>query len=198
MVNPNSPTGTLLPLDDIAELCRQSRGVVLLDEAYVDFSPRSGLEILDAHPNLLLVRSFSKSYALAGLRVGFAIGSPDLVADLWAVKDICNLGRLPLAAAAAALGDIDYWRHCVDEVIANREELSEELSARHWEVLPSGANFIFASPPTPAADLYQALLDRKVLVRYFDRPSVRHGLRISIGTWEQCQALLSALDQIEA
>ncbi len=197
VVNPNSPTGTLLPLEDIADLCRRSKGVVLLDEAYVDFSSRSGLEILDGHPNLLLVRSFSKSYALAGLRVGFAIGSPDLVADLWAVKDICNLGRPSLAAATAALADRDYWRRCVDEVVGNRERLSGELGRRHWEVLPSGANFIFAVPPVPAADLHQSLLDRGILVRYFDRPSVRHGLRISIGTWEQCQALLSALDQIE-
>jgi histidinol-phosphate aminotransferase len=194
VVNPNSPTGTLVSLEDISALCEGSRGVVLLDEAYVDYSPADGLEIVDRHPNLLLVRSMSKSYALAGLRVGFAIGSPDLVSDLWAVKDICNLGRLPLAAASAAVADREHWRRGVDEVITNRGRLTGELQQRGWEVLPSGANFIFAVPPTPAAGVYQALLQRRVLVRYFDRPSVAHGLRISIGTWEQCQALLSALD----
>jgi len=194
VVNPNSPTGTLLPLDDIAQLCRRSAGVVLLDEAYVDFSPRSGLTILDQHPNLLLVRSMSKSYGLAGLRVGFAIGSPELVADLWAVKDICNLGRLPLAAATAALHDRDAWRRTVEQVVENRERLSDELGGRGWEVLPSGANFIFAVPPRPAASVFEDLAARRVLVRYFARPSVAHGLRISIGTWEQCQALLDALD----
>jgi histidinol-phosphate aminotransferase len=194
VVNPNSPTGTLLTLDDIAELCRRSSGVVLLDEAYVDFSPRSGLAILDQHPNLLLVRSMSKSYGLAGLRVGFAIGSADLVADLWAVKDICNLGRLPLAAATAALKDREAWRRTVEQVVENRERLGDELRGRGWEVLPSGANFVFAVPPRPAAEVFEDLTARRVLVRYFPRPAVAHGLRISIGTWEQCQALLDALD----
>ena len=194
VVNPNSPTGTLLPLEDIAELCRRSAGVVLLDEAYVDFSPRSGLEILDQHPNLLLVRSMSKSYGLAGLRVGFAIGAPDLVADLWAVKDICNLGRLPMAAATAALQDPEHWRRSVEQVIENRDRLGIALAARSWQVLPSGSNFIFAIPRRPAADVYQHLLARHVLVRHFSRPSVSNGLRISIGTWDQCQAMLNALD----
>jgi histidinol-phosphate aminotransferase len=194
VVNPNSPTGTLLPLDDIAELCRRSDGVVLLDEAYVDFSPRSGLAILEQHPNLLLVRSMSKSYGLAGLRVGFAIGTSELIADLWAVKDVCNLGRLPLAAATAGLRDRDAWRRTIEQVVENRERLSHELGGRGWEVLPSGANFLFAVPPRPAASVFEDLTARRVLVRYFPRPSVSHGLRISIGTWEQCQALLDALD----
>jgi histidinol-phosphate aminotransferase len=193
LTNPNSPTGTMVQLADIEELCAASPGVVLLDEAYVDFAPRSGLEILERHQNLLLVRSLSKSYGLAGLRVGYAVGTPDLVADLWAVKDICNLGRLPLAAATVALHDRKHWRRCVDDTILNRRLLTEELGQRGWEVLPSGANFIFAIPPEPAAQVYQTLLDRNVLVRHFPRPSVRHGLRISIGTREQCQALLDAL-----
>jgi histidinol-phosphate aminotransferase len=194
VVNPNSPTGTLVPLSEIAELCRRSAGVVLLDEAYVDFSPRNGLEILDQHPNLLLVRSMSKSYGLAGLRVGFAIGSAELVADLWAVKDICNLGRLPLAAATAALHDRETWRRTVEQVVENRERLSRELVGRGWEVLPSGANFIFAVPPRPAESVFEDLTARRILVRYFPRPAVAQGLRISIGTWEQCRALLDALD----
>ncbi|GAC1332629.1 MAG: histidinol-phosphate transaminase [Candidatus Dormibacteria bacterium] len=195
VTNPNSPTGTLLPLTAIAELCRASPGVVLLDEAYVDFAPTSGLEILADHENLLLVRSLSKSYGLAGLRVGFAVGAPELVADLWAVKDICNLGRLPMAAAAAALRDRAYWRSCVDGTILNRRLLSEELSRRGWEVLPSGAKFIFAIPPTAAEEVYQRLRARQVLVRHFGgRASVQHGVRISIGTTRQCQALLAALE----
>ena len=194
VTNPNSPTGTLLPLEDIANLCRASTGVVLLDEAYVDFAPASGLAILADHENLLLVRSMSKSYGLAGLRVGFALGAPDLVADLWAVKDICNLGRLPLAAATAALRDRGYWRSCVDGTLLNRRLLSDELTRRGWKVLPSGANFIFAIPPGPAEEVYAHLLSRRVLVRFFPRPSVRHGLRISIGTTAECQALLRALE----
>jgi histidinol-phosphate aminotransferase len=128
--------------------------------------------------------------------VGFAIGSPELITDLWAVKDICNLGRLPLAAATAALGDGDHMRQCVETVVANRERLSGELAGRGWDVLPSGANFVFAVPPSPAADLYQNLLERRILVRYFDRPSVGNGLRISVGAWDQCAALLDVLDQM--
>jgi histidinol-phosphate aminotransferase len=194
VTNPNSPTGTLVALEDIADLCQRSRGVVLLDEAYVDFGPRSGLEILADHDNLLLVRTMSKSYALAGLRVGFALGAPDLVADLWTVKDICNMDRLSMAAAGAALGDQAYWRSCVDDTVLNRRLLTEELMQRGWNVLPSGANFIFAVPPEPAGEVYRRLLERHVLVRYFpDRASVRDGLRISIGTREQCRALLDAL-----
>ena len=197
VVNPNSPTGTLLPLEDIAELCRRSVGVVLLDEAYVDFAPRSGLEILDQHPNLVLVRSMSKSYGLAGLRVGFAIGAPELIGDLWAVKDICNLGRLPLAAATAALQDPEHWRQTVEQVVENRNRLGAALATRDWMVLPSGANFVFAAPPKPAADVYQHLRSRRVLVRHFPNLSVANGLRISIGTWDQCQALLDALDDLD-
>ena len=193
LTNPNSPTGTMVPLAEIAELCTRSSGVVLLDEAYVDFAPTSALELLAGHDNLLLVRTMSKSYGLAGLRVGYAVGAPDLVADLWAVKDICNLGRLPMAAATAALRDREYWRRCVDETIENRHRLTEELTGRGWDVLPSGANFIFAIPPVPAAEVYEHLLLNKILVRYFPRPSVSRGLRISVGTREQCDALLNAL-----
>lgn len=193
VTNPNSPTGTLVPMDQIADLCASSTGVVLLDEAYVDFAPQSGLEILNQHDNLLLVRTMSKSYSLAGLRVGFAIGAPGLVADLWAVKDICNLGRLPLAAATAAIKDRKHWRRGVDDTIFNRQRLTADLTARAWDVLPSGSNFIFAIPPVPASEVYDHLLLRKVLVRYFPRPSVSHGIRISIGTRAQCQAFLDAL-----
>jgi histidinol-phosphate aminotransferase len=99
-----------------------------------------------------------------------------------------------MAAAAAGLRDRDAWRHTVEAVFENRQRLGEELGSRGWEVLPSGANFIFAVPPRPAAAVFEELTTRRILVRYFPRPTVAHGLRISIGTWEQCQALLDALD----
>jgi len=194
VVNPNSPTGTLLPLEDIAELCRRSKGVVVLDEAYVDFAPGNGLSIIAQLPNLLLVRSMSKSFSLAGLRVGFAIGSVELISDLWAVKDSYNLGRVPLAAATAALQDLDYWHRCIEQIVANRERLSRELRPRGYEVLPSGANFVFAVPPTSAADVYQSLLKQHVLVRHYEGAEMGRGLRITVGTWDQCQALLDAID----
>lgn len=195
VVSPNSPLGAVVNLDLIEALCAASKGVVVLDEAYADFAPIDGRAILDRHENLLLVRSLSKSYGLAGLRLGFAIGSPALIEDIWAVKDILNLSRLQLAAGVAALSDRDYWRRGVDEVIANRARLGAALTDRGWKVQPSGANFIFAIPPTNAGDIYRRLLERHVLVRFWpERPMVGDGLRISIGTWEQCQALLDALD----
>jgi histidinol-phosphate aminotransferase len=196
VTNPNSPTGTLLPLEDIAALCAASPGVVLVDEAYVDFAPRDALGLLDAHPNLLLVRTMSKSYALAGLRVGFAFAARDVIADLATVKDSYNLGRLQLAAATAAVRDRNHWRRAVEATIANRETLSAELRRRGWEVLPSAANFVFAIPPRPARSIYEALLDDHVLVRYFDKPGIDHGLRISIGTAADTARLLAVLDSI--
>src|SRR5207245_659823 len=108
----------------------------------------------------------------------------------------CNLGRLPLAAAAAALRDRDHWRATVKQVIENRERLTDALGSRAWQVLPSGANFIFATPPRAAVEIFRELMARHVLVRHFPRPSVAHGLRISIGTWVQCQALLDVLDAL--
>jgi histidinol-phosphate aminotransferase len=194
VTNPNSPSGTLLPLEAVAEVCQRAPGVVLLDEAYVDFAPRTGLDLLPRFDNLLLVRTMSKSYSLAGLRLGFAIGSPDLIEDLVAVKDDYNLGRLQLAAGAAAVGDRDTWRRTVRAVVESRERLTAELRRRDWEVLPSAANFVFAIPPRAAREVYEHLLARRVLVRWFDRPGVDHGLRISVGAWEDCEALLSALD----
>ncbi|MHB8508187.1 MAG: histidinol-phosphate transaminase [Candidatus Dormibacteria bacterium] len=194
LCNPNSPTGTLLELGVVEEVCATSSGVILLDEAYVDFAPRTGLEILHRHPNLMLLRSMSKSYALAGLRVGFCMGSAELVADVAAVKDDYNLNRLQLAAAAAAVRDPGHWREAISQVVTDRDWLTAELRRRGWGVLDSHANFVFAAPPQPARAVYSMLLDRHVLVRFFDRPGVDHGLRISVGTREQCQALLEALD----
>jgi len=195
LVNPNSPTGTMVSLEVVADTCAASPGVVVLDEAYVDFATTSGRDLLDGHPNLLLVRSLSKSYGLAGLRVGFAVGSPDLIADLRTVKDMCNIGRLQSAAAIAALADRAYWERGVAEVVANRERLTKELTARGWTVLPSAANFVFAIPPGDAGEVYRTLLDRHVLVRWWgERPAVSDGLRVSIGRWEDCLAMLRAID----
>jgi histidinol-phosphate aminotransferase len=194
ITNPNSPTGTLLPLDAVVAACRASRGVVVLDEAYVDFAPASGLAVLSELPNLLLARTMSKSYSLAGLRLGFAIGSTELIDDLRAVKDPSNVSRPAQVAGIAAFEDQAHWRRCVDEVLANRQRLTDELRARRWDVLPSAANFVFAVPSRPAAEVFTELHSRRVLVRHFDGPGLSQGLRISIGTWPECQALLDALD----
>lgn len=201
--NPNSPTGTFIALEQVAALCAASPGVVLLDEAYVDFAPDSGLSILGGCPNLLLVRTMSKAYSLAGLRLGFAIANTDLMADLWSVKESYNVGRLPLAAAVAALMDVEYHDGCVGQIRANRARLATELRARGWEVLEPAGNFIWGYPDgrrdAGNMDVYDALFERKVLVRRFDigEPG-GWGYRVTIGTWDQCQALLDALDAIKA
>jgi histidinol-phosphate aminotransferase len=196
VTNPNSPSGTLLPPEAVDEVCARASGVVVVDEAYVDFAPRSCLELLPRHGNLLLLRTLSKSYALAGLRLGFALGAPELIADVVTVKDDYNLGRLQLAAGVAAVGDREHQRRIVRLVVESRERLTDELRRRDWNVLPSGANFVFAIPPRPAREVYEGLLARRVLVRFFDRPGVDHGLRISVGTWDDCQALLAAIDSL--
>jgi histidinol-phosphate aminotransferase len=194
VVNPNSPTGTLLPLEEIDLLCRRSSGMVLLDEAYVDFAPVNGIELLARHHNLLIVRTLSKSYGLAGLRLGYALGARDVIEDLFRVKDIYNVDRLALAGAEAAVQDQEYKRRAVASIVQNRERLSVELRQRGFEVLPSAANFVFAIPNRPAYDVLQHLQQHRVLVRHFNSPGVVNGLRISVGTWEQCQSLLLALD----
>jgi histidinol-phosphate aminotransferase len=199
LCNPNSPTGTFIPLDQVVNLCRRSPGVVLLDEAYVDFAPDSGLASLAGCPNLLLVRTMSKSYSLAGLRLGYAIAGRELMAELRLVKDSYNVGRLPLAAAVAAFGDPSYRDECVGHLRANRARLASELRVRGWELLEPGGNFVWGYPggrrDEGNVDVFEHLYANKVLVRRFDLGNpAGSGYRITVGTWEQCQVLLDALD----
>ena len=195
IVNPNSPTGAFFTSDVMEAAVRSSTGIVVIDEAYVDFAPYSCLELLSRHENVLLLRTFSKSYGLAGMRIGFALGHPDLIEALDSVKDSYNLDRLAIVAAVAAIEDEDYHARLVGEVVRNRGELAGALASMGFDLVPSSANFVFVKPPKPAAQVVAALRERKILVRHYDREPIAGWIRITIGTREQHETLLAALQE---
>lgn len=196
IVNPNSPTGVLFPERFVEAAVIASSGVVVIDEAYVDFAPQSCLALMRRHANVLLLRTFSKSYGLAGLRIGFGLGSQDLIEALDSVKDSYNVDRLAIAAAVAAIEDDEHHQRLVDEVVRNRVRLEDSLQALGFEVVPSAANFVFARPPKPAAEVAGRLRERKILVRHYDREPIAGWIRITVGTREQHETLLQALEEI--
>jgi histidinol-phosphate aminotransferase len=196
IVSPNSPTGALFDRSVVEAAVVASSGVVAIDEAYVDFAPQSCLPLLERHDNVLLLRTFSKSYGLAGMRIGFALGSVDLIDALNTVKDSYNVDRLAIVAAAAAIADEDHHRKVIDEVVTNRGELTVALEGLGFELVPSAANFIFARPPKPAVEVVAALRERRILVRHYDREPIVGWIRITIGTREQHSRLLGALKEV--
>jgi histidinol-phosphate aminotransferase len=199
--NPNAPTGMAIAVADIeALLQRNSASVVVVDEAYVDFGAQSAIPLVARYPNLLVVQTLSKSRSLAGLRVGFAIGDKGLIEGLERVKNSFNsypLDQLAIAGAVASFGDEDYFQKVRAAVIANREALVDALLARGFEVLPSAANFVFARHPRyGGAALGQSLREWDVVVRHFNKARIADFLRITVGTEQQNQRLISALDEI--
>ncbi|UVO18917.1 histidinol-phosphate transaminase [Stutzerimonas stutzeri] len=196
--NPNAPTGCLLPLDAIERLLQVNcDSVVLVDEAYVDFGGQSAIALIDRYPNLLVTQTLSKSRSLAGLRVGLAVGHPELIEALERIKNSFNsypLDRIAIAGAAAAFEDRAYFEQTCQQVIASREQVVAAMTALGFEVLPSAANFIFARHPRhDAGGLAAGLREQGVIVRHFRQPRIEQFLRITIGTPEQNQALLAAL-----
>lgn len=196
--NPNAPTGVDLPLAGVETLLRaHPDAVVVVDEAYVDFGGESAVALIGRYPNLLVVQTFSKSRSLAGLRVGCALGHPDLIEALERVKNSFNsypLDRLALAGAVASLRDEAYFQQTRHAVIASRDQLAANLAALGFDVLPSVANFIFARHPRhDAAQLAAGLRARSVIVRHFNAPRISQYLRISIGNAGECAALMAAL-----
>lgn len=201
IANPNAPTGRLLPLEAVAQIADQNPDcAVLVDEAYIDFGGESALGLLDRFDNVLVVRTFSKSRALAGLRVGYAVGSKALIDGLVRVKDSFNsypLDRLAQAGAVASIADEAYFRQCCETAVRNREALVASLQAMGFECLPSAANFVFARHPgKDAAALAAGLRERRILVRHFGRDRIGDFLRISVGSAEQCRRLLEALAEL--
>jgi histidinol-phosphate aminotransferase len=201
--NPNAPTGRAIARSDIARLLgANAASPVVIDEAYVAFGAESAAPLIAAHDNLLVVRTLSKSHALAGLRVGYALGHPALIEALVRVKDSFNsypLDRLALAAATAAVRDTAWLARTSKAVIESRERLSVELAALDFEVLPSKANFVFARPHgQDAAALAQRLRERAIIVRHFGAARIAQWLRITVGTPAQCDALVAALREIAA
>lgn len=201
--NPNAPTGRLLPLADIEWLlARNTDSVVVVDEAYVDFGGDSAVALVDKYPNLLVVQTLSKSRSLAGLRVGFALGHPELIQALERVKDSFNsypLDRLALVGGVAALEDREHFERTRRAVMDSRAALCRELEQLGFSMPPSAANFIFATHPArDAAELAAALRTRGIIVRHFRLPRIDQHLRITIGTPEQNAALVAALREILA
>ena len=199
--NPNAPTGRLLPLDAVERIVAANPdSVVVVDEAYVDFGGKSAISLVDRHDNLLVVHTLSKSRSLAGLRVGYAVGHPDLIEALERVKNSFNsypLDRIAIAGAVAALEDRAWFDRTRNAVIASREQLVSDLTLLGFQVLPSAANFVFARHPgRDGAELAQALRQRSIIVRHFKAPRIDQFLRITIGTDEQCGALVAALKEI--
>jgi len=199
--NPNAPTGCLLALEAIEHVLKANPdSVVLVDEAYIDFGGATAIGLVDQYPNLLVTQTLSKSRSLAGLRVGLAVGHPDLIEALERIKNSFNsypLDRMAIAGAAAAFADREYFERTCQQVIESREVTVAGLQALGFEVLPSAANFVFARHPhKDAATLAAGLREQGVIVRHFTQARIAQFLRISIGAPEQNQALLDALSSL--
>jgi histidinol-phosphate aminotransferase len=197
VTTPNAPSGRGYATRELAALCKAQRGVVALDEAYVDFAEENALKLALKFPHVLVARTFSKAYSLCFQRVGYFVGHPDLIAALHKIRDSYNVNGLGQIAAVATLGDLKYYRANFRKIIATREWLSRELTKLGFRVFPSRTNFILAQPPLfPAKDWLQKLRDRKILVRWFSAPEVKNFLRITIGAQAEAAVLVKTVRAI--
>lgn len=194
LCNPNSPSGTAVPIPAVRALASQVSGVLVVDEAYVDFAEDHAMPLVADHPNVLVLRTFSKSFSLAGLRCGLAFGHPELLAGLRAVRDSYNLNRLTQIGALAALDDLAHMRANVARVRATRARLTRGLERLGYQVPPSQANFVLARcEGVDQAPVSTKLGARGVLVRHFATPRLQDALRITVGTEEETDVLLGEL-----
>ncbi|MGI6640189.1 MAG: histidinol-phosphate transaminase [Limnochordia bacterium] len=199
--NPNAPTGLLLGLEEVASIARENHGqVVVVDEAYIDFGGESAAPLVRQYPNLLVIQTLSKSRSLAGLRIGLAFGSAELIEGLNRIKGSFNsytMDRLALTAAEAALEDSEYYSEICQKVIQTRTALLNRLEELGFRGTSSKANFVFAAHSRiPAKEIYEKLKERGIYVRYFPAPRINNYLRISIGTPTEMDALTAALADI--
>ena len=198
VANPNSPSGTVIPAKELGRLARAIPGVLVVDEAYVDFADDDCMRLVKRHRNVIVLRTFSKAFSLCGARVGFAVAREELIDGMMKVKDSYNVNRLAIVAGVAALDDIGVMRDNARKVKATRARLAAGLEKLGWFVYPSQSNFVFARvrPPHSARECYEELKRRKILVRFFDKPGLDDGLRITIGTDREIDALMKDLQQI--
>jgi histidinol-phosphate aminotransferase len=191
VTTPNAPSGRGYKTAGLATLCHAQNGVVILDEAYVDFAKENALALALKHPHVLVARTFSKAYSLCFQRVGYLVGHPELIAALDKIRDSYNVNGLGQIAAEATLDEMAHYQTNFQKIIATRERLERELTALGFRVLPSQTNFILAEPPAfPAEAWLQKLRDQNILVRWFSAPEVRKFLRITIGTPAEAAALV--------
>lgn len=195
--NPNAPTGTFIAVGELASLADELSGVLLIDEAYVDFAEENCARLTRSFDNVIVLRSMSKGYGLAGLRFGYAIAPPDIIAGLMKVKDSYNVDAVGVAAAAAAIKDQEYFKANVAKTKKDRDILAAQLRALKFTVPNSSANFVLAeSKNHNASEIYDKLVQRNIYVRYFDLPGLHDKLRITVGTSEQNDKLVLALKEI--
>ncbi|MEK7414524.1 MAG: histidinol-phosphate transaminase [Planctomycetota bacterium] len=197
LANPNNPSGTVVPVDQVRRLADALDGVLVVDEAYVDFCPGGSiLPHLASHPNLIVLRTFSKSYSLAGGRLGLLFAAAPLVSEFMKVKDSYNVNALSQAVGIAALEDRDHHRDLIRKTLSERGRLEGELAKLGWTWPPSGANFLLCEVGSKAKDIYLALKARGLLVRWWDRPDLSSKLRITVGTPEQTDTLMKHLREL--
>ncbi len=194
VTTPNAPSGRGYATRELEALCKAQRGVIVLDEAYVDFARENAMKLALKHPHVLVARTFSKAYSLCFQRVGYFVGHAELIAALHKMRDSYNVNGLGQIAAEATLDDLKHYRVNFKKIIATREKLSRDLTKLGFRVLPSQTNFILAKPPLfSAKDWLQKLRNRKILVRWFPAPEVSDYLRITIGTAAEAAALVKAV-----
>ncbi len=193
VTTPNAPSGRGYATRDLENLCRAQQGVVLLDEAYVDFAQENALRLALTYSHVLVARTFSKAYSLCFQRVGYVVGAPELIGALQKIRDSYNVNGLGQVAAMATLDDVGYYRANFQRIVATRQQLSRALERLGFQVFPSQTNFILVRPPALSARKWlEELRARKILVRWFDQPEIRDFLRITVGNGEQAKALLRA------
>lgn len=197
--NPNAPTGSFISVGELASLADELSGVLMIDEAYIDFAEKNCATLVKDFDNVIILRSMSKGYSLAGLRLGYAIAQQGLINGLMKVKDSYNVDVVAVAAATAAIKDQDYFKKNIEKIKAQRKELTRELVKLGFSVPLSQANFVLAKCNNcKASEIYDKLTECNIYIRYFDCPELKDKLRITIGTEEQNEKLLSALKEILA
>ncbi len=195
--NPNAPTGDFIPIDELATLAGQLSGVLLIDEAYVDFAENDAVRLISDIDNVIILRSMSKGYSLAGIRFGYGIANAALIDGLMKVKDSYNVDAMAIAAATAAITDQSYLKMNVEKIKSERSRLTQQLRTMGFEVPDSRTNFVLVtSIKKPAKTVYESLVERNIFIRYFALPGLDNKIRITIGTPQQNDKLLAALTEI--
>jgi histidinol-phosphate aminotransferase len=199
LANPNAPSATFVPSLKLDELAKKFHGLLLIDEAYVDFAEDNCLPLVRKHENVVITRTLSKAYSLAGLRFGYAVAQPQVIKEMNKARDSYPCDAISIIAATAALQDQEYAKKTWEHVRAERQRLSSELTQMGWDVAPSQANFILAAAPDGRGkETYLGLKEQGILVRHFDKPGLRDKIRITVGTSQENNALLGGIKALSA
>ncbi|MBE9216376.1 histidinol-phosphate transaminase [Plectonema cf. radiosum LEGE 06105] len=197
IATPNSPSGHIVPLENLRELATRLSGILVIDEAYVDFGNGDALSLVKEFNNVISIRTLSKGYSLAGIRLGFAIANPNLLQGLYKVKDSHNIDAIACAVGAAAIRDQDYKNYCVKKVKISRDKLSSDLKKLSFKVWDSHTNCLLVEPPQGNAEyLYLRLKEQGIWIRYFNQEGLEDKLRITVGTDEENKVLIEALGEL--